>query len=178
MNIFYIDKDPHIAASMMVDKHVVKMILESAQLLSTAHRILDGTEFIEQSKTGRNIKRWKLNTSNDQHIYQATHVNHPCSVWVRQSFSHYMWLYRHFVALINEYKFRYNNKLHKCETLIPYLKNAPNNISKVGFTDPPAAMDDKYIISEDVIENYKNYYKMGKKHLHKWSIREAPSWIT
>lgn len=178
MNIFVVHKDPHIAASMMVDKHVVKMILESAQLLSTAHRMLDGVETTELSKTNRKIKRWKFNDDRDQTIYQATHINHPCSVWVRQSAKHYEWLYEHFLALINEYKFRYDNKPHKCEALIPHLKNTPQNISQTNFVDPPAAMDDKYIISKNVVENYRNYYKFGKKHLHKWSIREAPSWIT
>ena len=59
MNIFYVDKDPVKAAKMLLDKHVVKMILESAQMLCTAKRVLDGTEYMAKTKNGRNIKRWK-----------------------------------------------------------------------------------------------------------------------
>ena len=87
MNIFYLDNDPMTCAQMHNDKHVIKMILETCQLLSTAHRIIDGVETMAKSKTGRNVKRWiipdkythgkvKLNDV----LYSATHVNHP-SAW-------------------------------------------------------------------------------------------------
>jgi len=57
MNIFYLDKDPIVAAEMSCDKHVCKMIIESAQMLSTAHRMIDGTQYTGKTKKGRNIKR-------------------------------------------------------------------------------------------------------------------------
>ena len=60
MNIFYLDKNPNTAAKMMCDKHIIKMILESAQMLCTAKRVLDGKLYMAKTKNGRNIKRWRL----------------------------------------------------------------------------------------------------------------------
>ena len=84
MNIFYLSHNTQECAEMHVDKHVVKMILEYSQLLSTAHRVLDGVEYIDNS-SGRKIKRWKLNWSAfEDTLYKATHINHPSAVWCRQ----------------------------------------------------------------------------------------------
>lgn len=176
MNIFYIDTDPAKAAQMMVDKHVVKMILESAQLMSTAHRICDGTVTTELSKTGRKVKRWRLDDWREDYMYGATHINHPSAIWVRQSVYNYDWLYQHFKALIDEYKYRYEKK-HACNHLIKCFYTLPHNIPDDPFTQPPPAMAKQYIISEDSVTNYRNYYKAGKTHLHTWKRREAPAWI-
>ena len=94
MNIFYLHREPDIAAQMHVDKHCVKMILETCQLLSTAHRILDGEQVMGKTKLGRNVKRWMFHDYRDDKIYQATHVNHPSAVWCRHSNSNYMWLHQ------------------------------------------------------------------------------------
>ena len=115
MNIFYLDKDPKIAAQYHNDKHVVKMILESCQLMSTAHRILDGTQSIGLSKTERKVKRWTLPDEREQILYIAGHVNHPSAVWVRKNVDHYRWLFDLTYYLIYEYKYRYDGKYHKCE---------------------------------------------------------------
>jgi len=176
MNIFYLDKDPYIAAQMMVDKHVVKMILETCQLLSTAHRLLDGQEYIGQSKTGRKVKRWKLDDDRETNIYSATHINHPSAVWCRRSNNNYTWLYEHLRGLLNEYNYRYG-KSHKCSFLLSYLKIPPYNIPVGYFTPVTPAMDAKYIISADSITNYRNYYKQGKTHLHTWTKRGVPDWM-
>lgn len=92
MNIFYLHNDPTECAKLHADKHVVKMILEYAQLLSTAHRILDGHEVIEQTANGRRIKRWKLESDLDKVLYKSTHSNHPSAIWVRQNQQNYIWL--------------------------------------------------------------------------------------
>lgn len=176
MNIFYIDTDPYKAAELMVDRHVVKMILESAQLLSTAHRLLDGKMKVILSDTGRKKKIWELPDERNSGVYHATHVNHPSAVWARQSRQNYNWLYNHFCGLMNEYTYRYG-KVHACAKMVPFLRNAPFNIALTPFTEPTVAMDDKYIIGESSLENYRNYYKAGKTHLHKWTKREAPEWI-
>jgi len=177
VNIFYIDRDPVQAAEWMVDKHVVKMILESAQLLSTAHRILDGTEKMDKSKTGRNVKRWVLHDSRDPVIYQATHINHPSAVWCRQSVENYLWLVEHFYALMNEYMHRYG-KIHACNGDISYMLQAPpHNLRDYDMTPMPSAMADEYKISDDSLVNYRNYYKLGKANLHKWTKRNPPDWI-
>jgi hypothetical protein len=97
MNIFYLDHDPEQAAQYHCDKHVVKMILESAQLLSTAHRVLDGVVVQGKSVSGlRNVKRWRLDNEFDSVYYSASHINHPSAVWVRASPYHYNWLHNLF----------------------------------------------------------------------------------
>lgn len=161
---------------MAVDRHVIKMILETAQLLSTAHRILDGTEYIGKSASGRNAKRWKLDSSVDDVIYQATHIHHPSSVWTRLSSGNYQWLYWHFVGLIDEYYHRYG-KVHKCDAMKSVLSNLPKNIKHDAFTQPTPAMDDKYIVINNSLASYRNYYILGKTHLHKYTKRHAPDWL-
>lgn len=156
MNIFYLSKDPKTAAVYHNDKHVVKMILESAQLLSTAHRILDGNNAPEQ-------------------VYKATHKNHPSAIWARTNINNYMWLYSLFCSLCDEYKFRYN-KTHLTDTkLRDVLSQAPMNISKDAFFQPPQAMPDTYR-SSDSVTSYRNYYRLAKNHLAKWSKRNIPDW--
>jgi len=108
MNIFFIDRNPKQAAEWMVDKHVVKMILETSQLLCTAHRFIDGVEYEGKTQTGRKAKRWKLDDGRDTLLYTATHINHPSAVWCRSSVENYNWTVEHLFALISEYKFRYN----------------------------------------------------------------------
>jgi hypothetical protein len=177
MNIFYVDTDPVIAAKSLVDKHVVKMILESAQLLSTAHRVLDGKEKTEKSDTGRNVKRFIVNDSRDSILYQATHINHPSAVWCRQSKQNYTWLLEHFFALMDEYTHRYG-KVHKCFGAVSsFLIDPPNNLRKNDWTPMPSCMDEQYIISCYPIINYRNYYKVGKASLHSWKNRQPPAWI-
>ena len=185
MNIFYISNNPVEAAEWMVDRHVVKMILESAQLLSTAHRLLDGREIqlevqVEQEdgkiKT-RKKKWWLLNDSREQIIYSATHINHPSAVWARSSVENYNWLVDHFFALMQEYNYRYE-KTHKCYGEISAtLASPPKNLQEYDMTTMPSCMALEYIVGSDPIENYRNYYKMGKTHLHKWKKRNPPEWI-
>ena len=104
MNIFYLDHDVKSCAEQHVDKHVVKMIVEYAQILSTAHRMLDGIEYIGKSKTGRNVRRYKMSNPNlDKTVYQAVHYHHPSVVWARETKKQYMWLYSLFVELGKEY---------------------------------------------------------------------------
>lgn len=168
MNIFYIDKNPEIAAMQLVDKHVVKMILEYAQLLSTAHRVLDG-RLID--------KKWILEDDREDVLYKSTHVNHPSAIWVRKSNNNYNWLYCHFVATCKEYTHRYE-KTHLTESkLLDVLKFVPRNIPVDYLTPMPCAMPDEYKISDDPVENYREYYRKSKANLHSWKNRERPDWI-
>jgi hypothetical protein len=177
MNIFYTDRCPRQSAINMVDKHAAgKMALEAAQLLSTAHRVLDGELYIDKTKTGRKVKRWRLSDERDQVLYSATHVNHPSAIWARQSNNNYTWLYCHFIALLDEYTYRYD-KIHKCSFLIESLKNLPKNIPVGYLTLMPSAMAEEYIISDDPLVNYRNYYRLGKARMHSWKRREIPEWI-
>lgn len=182
MNIFYIDHNPTQCAQWHVDKHVVKMILESAQLLSTAHRVLDGKEYIGKSKTGRAAKRWLLDVDmrfphdRDSVVYHATHIHHPSSVWCRANNNNYNWLYSLYVALMNEYTYRYG-KNHSCEMLKSYLQAPPANISVGAFTQPTPAMPDEYKVANDSIASYKNYYIGAKARFASWKNREIPQWF-
>lgn len=164
MNIFFIHTDPAIAAAAMTDRHVVKMILESAQLLSTAHRALDGQEYIQLSKSGARLKKWNHPDPHmDATLYKSTHLNHPSSIWVRQSADNYMWLYQHFIALSEEYTVRYG-KRHASELLLSgLLANPPKNIPQVGLTPMLVAITDtKWHVPNNPLQSYRNYY-VGEK---------------
>ena len=178
MNIFKLDSSPKQCAEWMTNSHVVKMVVETAQLLSTAHRVLDGDLYYDKTTNGRSIKRWRLsNPEKEQLIYKASHVNHPSAIWARKTNNNYTWLYCHFVALCDEYTYRYN-KIHKTDTLLrEALKELPANIPVGPLTLMPSAMDEQYVISSDPIVNYRNYYSKGKAHLHKWTKREQPAWL-
>jgi hypothetical protein len=177
VNIFYVEKDPSDAALSLVDKHVVKMILESAQLLSTAHRIIDGEEIEGKSKSGRKARRWTLPDAREHVMYQATHINHPSAVWCRNSVQNYDWLVDHMFALMGEYTHRYG-KTHKCYGELSYmLQSPPHKLKDWDWTPMPSCMAEEYIISDDPLTNYRNYYRIGKLNLHKWTNRQPPEWI-
>lgn len=178
MNIFYLDKNVQKCAEMHVDKHCVKMILEYAQLLSTAHRFLDGNVVTGVSKTGRKQTRYVLNDSRNDILYSATHINHPSAVWVRKNVENYLWLHLMLLSLCKEYTHRYG-KVHKCERdgLVEILARAPNNIPTGKFTEPTPAMPDNYKVAGDSIQSYKNYYLGDKQRMFSWKKRETPSWI-
>jgi len=178
MNIFYLDHDVVKCAEMHNDKHVVKMILEYAQLLSTAHRVLDGVELIGLSDSGRKKKFWTLGDSRDYTLYKATHINHPSAVWVRKSAQNYMWLAEMLEVLCGEYTYRYG-KVHKVERdgLMQLLKNEfPKNLPIAPFTEPTPAMPDDVKIIGDSIKSYRNYYINNKAHLANWKKRTTPEW--
>ena len=154
------------------------MILESCQLLSTAHRILDGIETPSQSDSGRSVKRWVLSDSRDTILYSATHVNHPSAIWARRCHENYMWLAQLNKALCVEYTYRYD-KIHKCESdgLVDYLlNNYPKNMPQRPFTQPTPAMLDIYKVGNDSIQSYRKYYNQGKTHLAQWTKRQIPEW--
>lgn len=178
MNIFYLHKDPKKAAEYHVDKHCVKMILETCQLLSTAHRILDGDQVMGKTATGRNVKRWVLSDDRDELLYSATHVNHPSAVWCRQSNENYTWLWSLLIELCAEYTYRYG-KVHKCEDigLVNALKRTPNNIPTGQFTDPTPAMPNQYKVLGDGVQSYRNYYNGEKQRMFSWKKRDVPEFI-
>jgi hypothetical protein len=156
MNIFFLDNDPQLAAIYHGDKHVVKMILESAQLLSTAHHVLDG------DKEG---------------LYKKTHMNHPCAIWTRESSHNYLWLLSLLKHLCDEYTFRYK-KIHKTSQLIPALNELPSSIKNTTFTKPAQAMPEEFK-NENSVVAYRNYYREKiKQNIAQWrKTREAPLWI-
>lgn len=178
MNVFYLDRDPILSAQYHCDKHVVKMIVEYAQILSTNHRLLDGKEYFE-IRNGRKIKRWELPDWREDVLYKACHMNHPSTVWARQSNNNYTWLYCMWWALCKEYTYRYG-KTHKTEELRNALLSPPNNIPVGYLTQPTPAMG-KYpecIVEGDSLASYHKYYREAKAHFAKWTKREIPQWYT
>lgn len=181
MNIFYIHPDAKTCAQQHVDRHVVKMIVEYAQLLSTAHRVIDGTESNALSKSGRRQKVWSLDDDRDVHIYKASHINHPSAKWTRHCAMNYTWLMELWLELLDEYTFRYG-KQHSTSRLIPYLNRLPKKISTMHqFSAPWRAMPDEFKVlrsdPEYTLKSYRAYYNGAKTHIFKWKNREVPDWI-
>lgn len=158
MNIFYLDEHDQKAAEYHCDKHVVKMIVETAQMLSTAHHVL-----------GINIPA--------QFLYKPTHKNHPCNVWVRETTCNYQWLAALGQDLCAEYEFRYG-KIHACQERINALYMCFPQKLETGFMTPPAlAMPEKYKIQSDPVQSYRNYYIGEKMKFAKWKLGNKPYWI-
>ena len=186
MNIFYLDPDPKICAQMHLDKHVVKMIIEYAQLMSTAHRVLDGEEYTDLTANGRRIKRWRLNDEREGQLMKASHINHPSGIWCRENMSNYQWLFEMWTHLLDEYTYRYGKK-HACGRLIGVLAIPPYKISTASkFFAPTPAMPVEVKIElvnpiagrkYDVLKSYHNYYILNKAHFAKWTKREVPTWF-
>lgn len=175
MNIFALDRDYNKSAEMHNDKHVIKMILEYAQLLSSAHRFLDGYKEIDLS-SNRKATRYKLKDDRDGILYKSTHINHPSTIWTRESKENYTWLYNMWVSLSNEYTHRYG-KVHKSYAkLKDALKTPPSNIKSLGLTDVRQAMPDVYKC-EDFVNAYRKYYIGDKQSFAKWTKRNVPEWF-
>ena len=156
MNIFVLDRDVRKCAQYHNDKHVVKMILETAQLLCGVHHMVE--------------------ENTDEVPYRLSHKNHPCSIWVRENISNYLWLCELGLELCKEYTHRYE-KRHKSQDVIEWcLINLPS-IPEEDFTEPPKAMPEEYKV-DDVVQSYRNYYLGDKKYFSKWKKREVPYWFS
>lgn len=152
MNIFILDFDPKLAAQYQCDKHVVKMCLESTQLLSTASHLLTGAG-----------------------PYKKTHENHPCAIWARKSYHNYCWLLWHTEALFQEYTTRYN-KVHKSIYAFAEIDLTPDLFDKQEVTPFMQAMPDQYKHSNPVTA-YRNYYIHEKAPIAKWAYTSTPEWF-
>ena len=185
MNIFYLDPDPRTCAEMHCDKHVVKMIIEYAQLMSTAHRVIDGTEYTDLTANGRRIKRWRLDDDRESILYKASHINHPSAIWCRANYDNYVWLYRMWFYLCKKYTYRYG-KVHSCSRLSESLYLPPNKIVAGEFFSPTPAMPaDCKVMAEnpvpgrkyDSLKSYHKYYIQEKVRFAKWKYRNIPEWF-
>ena len=153
MNIFILDSFQIRCARFHCDKHVCKMIVETAQLLSNAY--------------------W---ATGEKGIYKETHKNHPCSLWVQESIENYMWLAFLGSALCAEYTWRYG-KIHKCKKYIEKMAFNPPPVPNIPMTPFVLAMPEKYKIEGDAVQSYRNYYVGEKLHIAKWTRRKTPEWI-
>jgi len=181
MNIFALDKCPVTAARLQCDRHVVKMVVESAQMLSTAHRMLDGVKEKRSSKSGKRMVDFYTHPDakmNDV-LYKAVHFNHPCTVWTMEASANYMWHYRHFLALCYEYEHRYG-KIHSTYTLLKdILQYTPKNIKMAVQTPFKLAMKaNPECVFEDAVKSYRAFYQTKQDRFKMvWTNREMPEWF-
>lgn len=171
MNIFVLDESPIFAARCHCDKHVNKMLIEYSQMLCTAIRLNNGTEYIEKSKSNRNVKRWRLDDEHyDKVLYKATHVNHPSNVWVRRSADNFKWLYHVADELASIYSAS-TGKTHACEPILDevymYYETHGVLFNSALFTPVTLAMPDEFKIGSqdswgDVVASYRNLYNKSK----------------
>lgn len=183
MNIFYLDGDTKTCAQMHNNSHCSKMIIEYAQLMSTAHRIMDGEMYYGKTANGRKIKRW-LHPDNvmEATLYKASHINHPSGIWTRESVQNYKWLYELWTELNEEFIWRgfKNGDYHETyKKLKDLLREPPKsmryNLSHKTWKQPTPAMPDDVKNANSIVA-YRDYYIKYKQHLAKWGKRGVPSW--
>lgn len=200
MNIFVLNRDPQIAAREHCDQHVRKMILEYAQMLSTAHRLLDGT-MVTIKVNNRPKRLWLLHGELAVVVkelvdgpdgplelerariigglghYLVAHAHHPCTVWARSSTENYGWLYHLFSALCAEFEVR-SEKKHVTELkLLQVLAKAPKNLREGPLTPFAQAMPEHFKVKDDAVAAYRNFYLGEKIEFATWSRRELPGWF-
>jgi hypothetical protein len=166
MNIFFLHTNPRKCARWHCDKHVVKMILETCQLLYTCHWMLNSSLATAPFRKGT-----------EQRGYKKSHWNHPCAKWVRGSLLHYVWLASLGKELVREYKVRYKRRTHGCEEHMEWLFwNPPLLLKNTGWSEPAKAMPDLYK-SGDSVASYRRYYINDKTRMLHYTNRHTPHWI-
>ena len=161
MNIFVLDHHPRKAACMMCDKHVVKMIVEGCQMLSTIHRM-----------SGSHVTYAPVN------LYKQSFQNHPCTIWARQTTDNYFWLAEHTHELSLEYTNRYN-KIHLAHDMTKWFTlHFPSQVPDGKLTPFAQAMPDEFKVPGDAVAAYRKYYIGAKSRFAKWKFTKIPDWYT
>ena len=154
MNIFILDRNIKTCARYHADQHVVKMILESAQMLCTV-----------------------VNRNGGRAPYKSTHPKHPCTLWTGRSLSNWRWLRRLALALNQEYRYRYGTASdHKSARVIQELPFP--EIADIGLTEFAQAMPAQYRVPGDAVQAYRRFYIGEKARFAKWTRRRPPRWFT
>lgn len=181
MNLFVLDEDAVKAAQLQCDKHVVKMIVESAQMLSTVHRMLDGVQERRRSKSGKTyVKYWTLLDEREDLLYKAVHMSHPCTVWTSKTSGNYRWHWEHFSALCDEYRYRYQKNHSTDVQLRDALYYPPRNIPDGPMTIHPLAMksNPECMFPDDPVKSYRLFYQTKQARFKMaWTKREVPEWF-
>jgi len=185
MNIFVLDENPRIAAHMHCDKHVPKMIIEHAQMLAAAYyhtlgiskkkEILENQEVVNQL-----FKGWpRKHPDGSDHPYAISHINHPCTIWTRESIENFNWLIECTEELCHEFFNRWKNNQHSVKLIIDWMKLNPPILPKKGITPFATAMPICYQ-SANAIESYKKYYAFKTMYMKvAWvKLGNTPEWWT
>lgn len=187
VNLFILDWDPDAAARFHCDAHVVKMVLEVGQLLSTAWHVVSPNlveeVFVPPPYTkgvARGEQPWWAAALGGQRIYRTSHASHPIAEWVRLNTATYEWTWRLGVALAAEYTRRYK-RLHAAEEVLWALEGPPPRLREGALVQPAPAVPEPLCVSSgdyyDTVASYRNYYVEGKQRLLRWTRREAPEWL-
>ena len=154
MNLFFLDENLEKCAQSHVDKHVVKIITEANQCMASAY-------------------------PKGVAPYRHSHVNHPMTAWVRSSQANFHWTVEYCLALCREYTYRYG-KIHAGQAIADWYKSNEPEIKNLEFTNPPRCFGefkDKIKTTDNIYNDYRNYYLVGKRHLFNWKNRQIPTWI-
>ena len=154
MNIFLLDDDVERCAQYHCDQHVVKMILESVQIMCTA-----------------------LNKMGFDTPYKSTHQKHPCVLWVEASYDNFLWLKQLALSLNDEYRYRFDRQSdHRSIDVLREI--SAHRYVRRGLTPHAQAMPDKYKIPGDAVTAYRRFYIGEKRHFARWTRREQPLWFS
>lgn len=193
MNIFVLHPNPKKAARYHADKHVVKMLLESVQMLYSAHWVLTypflllkkGPFAVSMYQKGLPsppafsvFEAPKQLKNPSQRGYRPVHIHHPCTKWVRNSLANYMWLCELALALANEFKYRFGST-HSCEAHVKWLMEHPPALDTIPLTQFAEAMPDQYKRG-DPIKSYRAFYrgeKTEKGITNRYTKRHKPHWL-
>lgn len=198
MNIFALSRNPTQAAKEMIDKHVIKMPTETCQMLHTNILCM---QYVQEHGKEPQLKELKaFHQEIGSELMKPAMLNHPSTIWARQSLANFRWLYQHGLALCDEYSYRYgkehgtHQRIFDCISHAPMINDYPYPTNKL--TPVSIAMDDKYRIDADefhnthrvqygkqtndwdfVIESYRHYYLEGKWRFAEWRKNRRPIWF-
>lgn len=188
MNIFVLDKEPHKAARYHNNKHVVKMILESVQLLATPYYTLNGINTRKDAKQFRDQLTAMYPSFPRDRFYGFGYYSHPCARWIQHSEANFRWLIRLAYALCDEYTIRYG-KVHACQEVVEWFdENPPDGLSwhRLKWLSNPltvpanaTTIKDSFEVFPDwdtAVATYRQYYRVDKRHLAEWKT-ETPAWF-
>lgn len=186
LNVFYLDHDPRAAAQAHCDAHCVKMIVETAQILSTVWHVA-APDLVESGwdQPGKDVVPegevpWLHYRVAGQRVYRKTHPAHPSVLWAAANAGNYRWLQRLGIELLEEYSFRYGRQ-HASAPVLWTLELAPPTLSADPMYEPPAVMPEDLVVTADgyvdAVASYRNYYAEAKQALLKWKRRGPPQWI-
>lgn len=191
MGIFYLDDDPTVTAQAHCDRHLGRMLLDTAQILSTAWQVLarqhEGAAWVQalecdwsqpQQDTPFCELSWLHTRLCGGRIYRAHHETHPCVAWAALYGGNYAWLYRLGSALLDEYTYRFN-RIHACTPVMRTLELLPPPLldTQHMWCDAPCVFPSEFIVGEDAVTNYQNYYRNCRSVIMNYTRRSEPTWL-
>ena len=183
MNIFYLDDNIDTCAKFHVDSHVKKIPLEMGQML-TANMWIDHIFAQPMGKLSPDDNKYfkqeidKFKKANDKRYhYWPAYMNHPCTIWLRESAENYYWGVCYANQLDWERYVRFLSRMHASVKIINSLPEPRHFVTK-GWTTPALAVGDSPRYEDDPVRTYREYYINYKSHLHAWTLRNPPKWIT